>query len=74
VVAYASWWELDKLLGRALWAQVVSLGVAYVAGTAVYLLAAWALRMPEPREIVRLTRRRRDPHETESVLESEPRD
>ena len=30
-----------------LWAQIVSLGLAYVAGTAAYCLAAWALRMPE---------------------------
>jgi hypothetical protein len=62
------------VLGRALWAQIVSLGVAYVAGTAVYILSAWALRMPEPREIVRLTRRRRDPHDTGSVIDSEPRE
>ena len=72
VVAYTSWWGLDKVLGRSLWAQIVSLGFAYLAGTAAYCLAAWALRMPELRDILGLIRRRREPRQTEAVIDSEP--
>ena len=72
VVAYASWWGLDKVLGRALWAQIVSLGFAYLAGTVIYCLTAWALRMPELRDILRLISRTRDPRQTEVIIESEP--
>jgi putative peptidoglycan lipid II flippase len=39
-LAWIVWWGLDELLGRAFLAQVVSLGVAMLAGTAV-LLALW---------------------------------
>ncbi|MGH3012486.1 MAG: murein biosynthesis integral membrane protein MurJ [Gaiellaceae bacterium] len=35
--AYGVWWGLDELLGRALWAQIVSLGVGLVVGGVVYL-------------------------------------
>ncbi len=38
--AYGVWWVLDDLLGRDLWAQIVSLGVGLTAGAAVYLAAA----------------------------------
>jgi putative peptidoglycan lipid II flippase len=39
-VAYGVWWVLDDLLGRDLWAQIVSLGVGLTAGAGVYLAAA----------------------------------
>jgi hypothetical protein len=41
------WYGLDQALGRSLGAQVVSLGVALAAGTAVYLVACRALRVRE---------------------------
>jgi hypothetical protein len=46
--------------------------VAYVAGTAAYCLAAWALKMPELKEILGLLRRRREPRATEEAIDSEP--
>ncbi len=39
-VAYGVWWVLDDLLGRDLWAQIVSLGVGLTAGAGMYLAAA----------------------------------
>jgi putative peptidoglycan lipid II flippase len=45
--AYAVWWALDQLLGRALWAQIVSLGGGLVVGAAVYLAAARLLGVRE---------------------------
>jgi putative peptidoglycan lipid II flippase len=50
-VAYGVWWLLDRELGRALWAQCVSVGVALAAGTAVYAAGVWLLRVPEARQI-----------------------
>jgi putative peptidoglycan lipid II flippase len=70
-VAYGVWWGLDSLLGRALWAQLVSVGLAYVFGGLVYCLAAWAMRMPELREVVDVIRRRRDPRSTDEVIDLE---
>jgi putative peptidoglycan lipid II flippase len=70
-VAYGVWWGLDSVLGRALWAQLVSVGLAYVAGGGAYCLAAWAMRMPELRDVVNVIRRRREPLSTEEVIESE---
>jgi putative peptidoglycan lipid II flippase len=56
--AYGVWWLLDDVLGGALWAQAVSVGLAIAAGTAVYAAAVWALRIEEARQIVRLVRGR----------------
>jgi putative peptidoglycan lipid II flippase len=50
-VAYGVWWLLDHELGRALWAQCVSVGLAIAAGTAVYVALVWLLRVPEARQI-----------------------
>lgn len=69
--AYACWWGLDVLLGRALWAQVVALGLAYLAGGAAYCLAAWALRMPELRDLMNLVRRRREVPPATGITEPE---
>ena len=46
-VAYGVWWVLDDLLGRDLWAQIVSLGVGLTAGAGVYLAAARLLGVRE---------------------------
>jgi putative peptidoglycan lipid II flippase len=50
-VAYGVWSLLDDELGRALWAQCVSVGVAIAAGAAVYVAGVWILRVPEARQI-----------------------
>lgn len=54
--AYFGWLFLDGRLGPGLVSQIVSLGLALVAGTAVFLLIAWLARMPEL-GIVRTLRR-----------------
>lgn len=54
VVAYGVWRGLDELLGRALLAQVASVGAALLAGIAVYAVAVLALRVDEARQIQRL--------------------
>src|SRR5690606_7172487 len=43
-VAYAVWWALDDLLGRALPAQIVSVGLGLLAGLATYAALVLALR------------------------------
>ncbi len=50
-VAYLLWAGLDDLLGRALVAQVISVGTALTAGLAVYGFAVLALRVPEASQI-----------------------
>jgi putative peptidoglycan lipid II flippase len=56
-VSYLVWYGLDQALGRDLIAQIVSLGVALLAGFATYFAAVLALRVPEANQIVRLLRR-----------------
>lgn len=70
-VSYACWWGLDALLGRALWAQVVSLGIAYMAGGAVYCLGAWAMRMPELQDLLSVIRLRRQTPSASEITELE---
>lgn len=53
-VSYSIWLGLDNALGRSLWAQIVSLGVALTAGTAVYAGAVYTMRIPEARQITGL--------------------
>jgi putative peptidoglycan lipid II flippase len=50
-VSYGVWWVLDRALGIALWAQIVSVGFAIAAGAAVYAAVVWVLRVPEARQI-----------------------
>ncbi|MFL5826465.1 MAG: murein biosynthesis integral membrane protein MurJ [Thermoleophilaceae bacterium] len=50
-VSYLVWWGLDKALGRALWAQILSVGVGITAGFAVYAAVVWALGIDEARQI-----------------------
>ncbi len=45
--AFFSWLALDSWLGRGLAAQIVSLGVAFVAGVALFIVLTLAARMPE---------------------------
>jgi putative peptidoglycan lipid II flippase len=56
-VSYLVWYGLDQALGRALIAQIVSLGTALAAGFATYFGAVLALRVPEADQIMRLLRR-----------------
>jgi putative peptidoglycan lipid II flippase len=56
-VSYLVWYGLDQALGRNLIAQIVSLGVALLAGFATYLAAVLALQVPEANQILRLLRR-----------------
>lgn len=46
-VAYLSWYLLDMWLGVSIWAQLLSIGLSFAAAAAVYILLAWAARMPE---------------------------
>lgn len=57
-VSYVVWLGLDEALGRALGAQIASVGVALLAGLAVYAVALTVLRVPEAAQIWRLLRRR----------------
>jgi putative peptidoglycan lipid II flippase len=58
IVAWTAWALLDGLLGRALLAQIVSVGTACVLGIAVYARALLWLRLPEADDIRRLVLRR----------------
>src|SRR4051794_27096851 len=49
--AYGAWYGLDQALGRDILAQIVSVGVAIVAGGAVYIAAVWAMGVQEIRQI-----------------------
>jgi putative peptidoglycan lipid II flippase len=53
-VSWAVWQLLDKLLGTALAAQIVSLGAAGLAGVFVYVRAVLAMRVPEAHQVHRL--------------------
>jgi putative peptidoglycan lipid II flippase len=50
-VAYGTWWGIDHELGRALVDQVLSVGVATVAGFVVYAVAVTLLRVREAEQI-----------------------
>jgi putative peptidoglycan lipid II flippase len=58
IVSYGVWYGLDQALGRALIAQVISIGCAMAAGTAVYIAAVLALHVPEAQQIARIIRSR----------------
>ena len=57
-VSFGVWDLLDSALGRGLFGQIVSLGVALGLGGLVYLGAARLLRIAELDQILRLVRRR----------------
>jgi putative peptidoglycan lipid II flippase len=50
------WYVLDRLLGRSLAAQLVSVGGAGAAGVYVYTRAVLAMRIPEAHQVVRMIR------------------
>ncbi len=56
-VSYLVWLGLDDALGTSVPAQIVSLGAALAAGSAVYFAAVVALRVPEADQVLRLLRR-----------------
>ena len=58
-VAYGIWWPLDHELGRRFVAQVVSLGIALVAGAGVYFGLCRLLRVEELGTLLALRRRTR---------------
>jgi putative peptidoglycan lipid II flippase len=58
MVAYGVWYGLDQALGRSLIAQAISVGCAIAAGTAAYVGAVLALRVPEAHQIAGLIRSR----------------
>ena len=57
-VSFGVWDVLDNALGRGLFGQIVSLGVALGLGGLTYLGAAKLLRIAELEQITRLVRRR----------------
>jgi putative peptidoglycan lipid II flippase len=57
-VSFGVWDGLDHALGRGLAGQIVSLGVALLAGALIYAAAVTLLRIPEAAQIVRLVRGR----------------
>ncbi len=55
-VAWLVWYALDRLLGRSLPAQIVSVGAAVAAGAFAYARAVLAMRVPEAHQVNRLIR------------------
>jgi putative peptidoglycan lipid II flippase len=56
--AYGTWYVLDQALGVELLAQLLSVGVALLAGLIVYAIAVHLLRIPEARQIEGFVRER----------------
>jgi putative peptidoglycan lipid II flippase len=50
-VAWGLWAGLDRLLGRSLTAQIISIGVAIAAAGVLYGKAALTMRIPEAQQI-----------------------
>ncbi len=59
VVGWVIWDVLNSALGQSTPAQIVSLGLGLTLGGVTYLGVAWALRIAELEQIMRLLRRRR---------------
>ncbi len=57
-VSYGAWDLLDEALGRGLFGQIVSLGLALALGGLAYVGAAKLLRVAELEQVTRLVRRR----------------
>ena len=53
-VSWAVWYVLDRLLGRSLPAQIVSVGAASAAGVWLYVRAVLAMHVPEAHQVHRL--------------------
>jgi putative peptidoglycan lipid II flippase len=54
VVAWALWAGIDRVVGRSLPGQVISVGVAVAAALALYAKTVLAMRIPEARQIEQL--------------------
>jgi putative peptidoglycan lipid II flippase len=59
--AYGVWWALDDVLGDSGWAQIAAVGIAVLAATAVFLVAARILRIRELDTLLSLVKRSRTP-------------
>jgi putative peptidoglycan lipid II flippase len=57
-VGWVVWHTLNSALGEGTGAQIVSLGSGLILGSVAYVAVAWALRIPELEQIMRLLRRR----------------
>jgi len=57
-VAWGVWAAIDRLVGRSLPGQIVSVGVALTAACALYAWVVLALRIPEARQIQAFVRQR----------------
>jgi putative peptidoglycan lipid II flippase len=55
-ISWLAWYLLDRLLGRSLPAQILSIGAAGSAGLFVYARAVLAMRVPEAHQVSRLIR------------------
>ena len=58
VASWLVWYLVDRLLGRSLPAEIVSLGAAAAAGLLVYVRALLTMRVPEAHEVSGLIRAR----------------
>jgi len=56
-VSYGVWRGLDAAFGRALWAQLISVGTALAAGTAAYLVSCRLLEVRELNALLALRER-----------------
>jgi len=59
VTAFGLWWGLDRMLGRSIPAQVVSVGVSLAASGAIYLTAGRLLALSDVGVLDTLMRRAR---------------
>ncbi len=57
-VALFCWWALDRVLGRGIVAQVVTMGVALLGGVLAYLVGVVLLRVPDADRVIELVARR----------------
>jgi putative peptidoglycan lipid II flippase len=55
-VSWLVWYLLDRLLGRSLPGQIVSVGGALLAGAAAYTRAVLTMRVPEAHQVIGLVR------------------
>jgi putative peptidoglycan lipid II flippase len=55
-ISWLAWYLLDRLLGRSLPAQILSIGAGGSAGLFVYARAVLAMRVPEAHQVSRLIR------------------
>jgi putative peptidoglycan lipid II flippase len=57
-VSYGVWYGLDQALGRSLAAQICSVGLAGLAGVAIYGALVWRIGIPETRLVAEVLRGR----------------